>query len=87
MMPWRFIPKYDVKKDNGRNTIVTPVKTKMALFWVSAMIASSFCSMDRSWKSWCDLGQWNWKRDARDEYAYRVQGLSEIGIESLALRG
>jgi hypothetical protein len=30
--PSRFMPKYEVKKDRGRNTMVTAVKTKMALF-------------------------------------------------------
>jgi hypothetical protein len=40
-----------VKKDSGRKMIVTAVKTRMALFWLSATTASSFCSMDRSWKS------------------------------------
>ncbi len=32
--------------------MVTPVKTRMALFWESDTMASSFCSIDRSWKSW-----------------------------------
>ena len=32
--------------------MVTTVKTRMALLFDSAMMASSFCSMVRSWKSW-----------------------------------
>lgn len=40
-----------VKKDRGRKMIVTTVKTRMALLFDSAMIASSFCSIVRSWKS------------------------------------
>lgn len=47
-----FIPKYEVKNDKGKKMMVTAVKTKMALFWVLAMMASSFCSMDRNWKSY-----------------------------------
>ncbi len=48
-----FNPKIvlTVKKDSGRNMIVTTVKTRMALLLDSAMIASSFCSIVRSWKS------------------------------------
>ena len=42
------MPKYDVKKDRGRKTMVTTVKTRMALLFDSAMMASSFCSMVRS---------------------------------------
>lgn len=42
--------------------MVTAVKTKMALFCVSAMIASSFCSMDRSWNSCIgDVSNIAWK--------------------------
>jgi hypothetical protein len=40
--------KYEVKKERGRKMTVIAVKTKMALFCVSAIMASSFCSMDRS---------------------------------------
>lgn len=47
----KFMPKYDEKKDSGRKTIVTTVKTRTAWLFDSAMIASSFCSMVRSWKS------------------------------------
>ena len=50
-IPSRFIPKYDVKKESGRKMTVTTVKTRIALLFDSAMIASSFCSMERSWKS------------------------------------
>ena len=50
-IPCRFIPKYDVKNESGRNMTVTTVKTRIALLFDSAMIASSFCSMERSWKS------------------------------------
>ena len=50
-MPFTFIPKYEVKNERGRKMIVTTVKTKMALLFDSAMMASSFCSMVRSWKS------------------------------------
>lgn len=32
--------------------MVTPVNRRMALFWASVMMASSFCSMERSWKSY-----------------------------------
>ena len=46
------MPKYEVKKDNGRKMTVTAVKTKIALFWLSAAMASSFCSMERRWKSY-----------------------------------
>ena len=48
-----FNPKIvlTVKKDRGRKMIVTTVKTRMALLLDSAMIASSFCSIVRSWKS------------------------------------
>lgn len=49
--PSRFIPKYDVKKESGRKMTVTTVKTRIALLFDSAMIASSFCSMERNWKS------------------------------------
>lgn len=52
-----FNPKIvlTVKKDSGRKMIVTTVKTRMALLLDSAMIASSFCSIVRSWKS-CSRG-------------------------------
>jgi hypothetical protein len=46
------MPKYEVKKDRGRKMTVTAVKTRMALFWLSAAMASSFCSMERRWKSY-----------------------------------
>ena len=42
-IPCRFIPKYDVKNESGRNMTVTTVKTRIALLFDSAMIASSFC--------------------------------------------
>ena len=42
-MPCRFIPKYDVKNESGRNITVTTVKTRIALLFDSAIIASSFC--------------------------------------------
>ena len=43
IIPCRFIPKYDVKNESGRNMTVTTVKTRIALLFDSAIIASSFC--------------------------------------------
>ena len=43
IIPCRFIPKYEVKKESGRNITVTTVKTRIALLFDSAIIASSFC--------------------------------------------
>ena len=40
-----------VKNDRGKKIMVTTVKTRMALLFDSAMMASSFCSIVRSWKS------------------------------------
>jgi hypothetical protein len=40
------MPKYEVKNDKGKNMMVTPAKMKIALFWVPAMMASSFCSIE-----------------------------------------
>ncbi len=40
-----------VKNESGKKMIVTTVKTRIALLFDSAIIASSFCSIVRSWKS------------------------------------
>lgn len=56
-IPFTFIPKYEVKNERGRKIMVTTVKTRMALLFDSAMMASSFCSMVRSWKSCSDRNQ------------------------------
>ena len=50
-----------MKKERGRKMIVTTVKMRMALLLDSAMMASSFCSIVRSWKS-CPgrVGQYNY---------------------------
>lgn len=54
----KFIPKYEVKKDRGRNMMVTTVKRRIALLLDSAMMASSFCSMVRSWNSCGNVNVW-----------------------------
>lgn len=76
------MPKYEVKKDSGRKTMVTDVKTNMALFWLSAVMASSFCSMERSWKS-CGYVLVEWSVQMEWGLTHCVQRLFQVGDQLL----